>query len=66
MLLWKNIRISGLVYHTPAFKNTSKTHNDIEFGKESNTIIFVDTSLRSLTLLDTVLEIFSIVFRSKA
>ena len=33
---------------TPAFYNTSTTHNDIKFGKESKTIIVVDRSLHSL------------------
>ena len=33
----------------PAFKNTSKTHNDKNLGKEIENIIVVDTSLHSLT-----------------
>ena len=32
---------------TPAFKNTSKAHTDIKFGKEVKTIMVVDTSLYS-------------------
>ena len=32
---------------TPAFLNTSKTHNEIKFGKEVKTTIVVDTSLQS-------------------
>ena len=42
---------------TPAFENTSKTHNDIKFGIEVKTILVVDISLNSnfilfLSLLD--------------
>ena len=33
---------------TQAFQNTSKAHNDINFGKEVKTIMIVDTSLHSL------------------
>ena len=32
----------------PAFLNTSKTHNDLNFGKEMKIFMVVDTSLHPL------------------
>ena len=32
-----------IIFRTPTFWNTSKTHNNIEFGKELKTIIVSDT-----------------------
>ena len=35
---------------TPAFKNTSVTHNDLGFGKNEKTMTVVDISLHSLSI----------------
>ena len=35
--------------YAPVFQNTSKTHNDIKFGKEVKPVIVVDISLHSLS-----------------
>ena len=43
-------QINVFLLYTPAFYNTSTTLTDIKFGKESKTIIVVDTSLHPLNL----------------